>query len=57
MHVFLVRRIKRAHFVFEVKKQDGEEYTANCLHGLVCAIQRYLKTQCGKNVDFFNDVV
>ena len=42
-------------FVFEVKKQDGTEYPANSLHGLVCAIQRYLKSQCGKNFRFFND--
>ena len=44
-----------AHFVSEVKKQDSQEYPANSLHGLVCAIQRYLKTQCGKNFHFFND--
>ena len=42
-------------FVFEVKKQDGTEYPGNSLHGLVCAIQRYLKSECGKNVRFFND--
>ena len=43
------------HFLFEVKKQDGQEYPANSLHGLVCGIQRYLKTQCGKNFHFFNN--
>ena len=36
------------HFLFEIKKQDGQEYPTNSLHGLVCGIQRYLKTQCGK---------
>ena len=35
-----------AHFVFEVKKQDGQEYPRNFLYGLVCEIQRYLRTQC-----------
>jgi hypothetical protein len=44
-----------SYFVFEVKKKDGTEYPANSLHGLVCAIQRYLKIQCGKNFRFFND--
>ena len=44
-----------AHFVLEVKKQDGQEYPANSLHGLVCEMQRYLKTQCGKNFHFFHD--
>ena len=44
-----------SYFVFEVKKQDGTEYPANSLHGMVCAIQRYLKSECGKNVRFFND--
>ena len=42
-------------FVFEVKKQDGTKYPGNSLHGLVCAIQRYLKSQCSKNFRFFND--
>ena len=42
-------------FVFEVKKQDGTEHPGNSLHGLVCAIQRYLKSQCGKNFRFLND--
>ena len=42
-------------FVFEVKKQDGTEYPGNSSHGLVCAMQRYLKSECGKNVRFFND--
>ena len=42
-------------FVFEVKTQDGTGYPGNSLHGLVCAIQRYLKSQCGKNFRFFND--
>ena len=44
-----------AHFVFEVKKQDGQEYPGNSLHGSVCGIQRYLKTQCGKNFHLFDD--
>ena len=44
-----------SHFVFEVKKQDGTEYPGNSLHGLVCSIQRYLKTQCGKHCRLFND--
>ena len=39
-----------SHFVFEVKIQDGTEYPGNSLHGLVCSIQRYLKTQCGKQL-------
>ena len=43
------------YFLFEVKKQDGQEYPANYLHGLVRGIQRYLKTQCGKNFHFSND--
>ena len=42
-------------FVFEVKKQDSTEHPGNSLHGLVCAIQRYLKSQCGKNFQFLND--
>ena len=41
-------------FLF-LKKQDGTEYPGNSLHGLVCAIQRYLKSQCGKDFRFFND--
>ena len=44
-----------SYFVFEVKKQDGREYPANSLHSLVSSLQRYLKTQCGKNFRFFND--
>ena len=44
-----------AHFVFEVKIQDGQEYPGNSLYGLVCGIHRYLKTQCGENFHFFDD--
>ena len=44
-----------SYFVFKVKKQDGRENPANSLHSLVSSSQRYLKTQCGKNFQFFND--
>lgn len=35
--------------VFEEKKQDGQEYPGNSPHSLAYGIQRYLKTQFGKN--------
>lgn len=41
-------------FVFEVKKQDGSDYPANSLFGLVSSIQHYLKMK-GKSFRFFND--
>ena len=44
-----------SHFVFELKKQDGTEYPGNLLNGLVYSIQCYLKGQCGKHFQFFND--
>ena len=49
------KNVLQARFVFKEKKQDGEEYHGKSLYGLVCGIQTYQKTQCGKNFHFFDD--
>lgn len=42
-----------ALFICEVRKTDGTKYPYNSLHGIVAAIQHFLKTK-GKIVKFFN---
>ncbi len=46
---------KLSLFVFEVRKQNGEEFPPNSLLHLVAGIQRYIRIEGRPSIDFFKD--
>ena len=43
------------HFIFEVRKQDGSEFSPNSLHHIVSGIQCYIRWNRKPAIDLFKD--
>lgn len=42
-------------FVFEVRKENGEEYSEVSIHQLICGLQQYLRENGRPELDLFSD--
>ena len=43
-------------FLLEARRMDGNEYTGNTLHQMLCGLLRYLRLNGRQEIDFFKDI-